>query len=91
MRRDEVEGDGGLVVGLEVSPVQRHDDLVARGHDERNPVREPLPDVDASIREQPVDLLDRVLHVEPARRSERATYRMNAQRGAVTEHRARRW
>ncbi len=40
---DEVQGERGLVVGVEIGPVHRHDDRLALAHDLANPWREQVP------------------------------------------------
>ncbi len=61
MAGDEVERDGGLVVGVEVGPVERDHDLRSPADHEGHPAREQVPDIDAGVREEAVHLLDRVL------------------------------
>ena len=36
---DQIQGDGGVPVGVEVGSIQRDDDLLGRGQDMRDPVR----------------------------------------------------
>ncbi len=75
---DQVQRDGGLVVPVEVGPVERYHDLGPLTDDERYPVPEELPNVHAGVREEPVHLLDGVFPVEflgdregPAQRTHR--------------------
>jgi hypothetical protein len=72
---DEVEGDGGLVVRVELGPVERHHDLGPRPDDERNPGGEEVADIDPSVGEEPVDLLDRMLGVAVLRYRQRPSER----------------
>jgi hypothetical protein len=64
---DEMQRKRCLVVGVEVGPVHRHHDLGARGDEVLHPGLEQIPDLDALIAEQPVDLLDRVFVGDAAR------------------------
>jgi len=63
----QIEREGGLVVAVEIGPVHGNDDFFARADQMRHPAGEAVPDVDAFVAEQPVDLLDRVLGHEAAR------------------------
>ena len=57
--RHDVERNRRLVVFVELRPIERDEQLFPFGDNERNPLREPLPDHDAPVAQQPVDLLDR--------------------------------
>ena len=81
--RDQVQGDRGVPVGVEVGPIQRDDDLLGRREDIRDPVREQRPDVERRIAQEPVHLLDRVLGVQPARLGQARANRVNGQRDGV--------
>jgi hypothetical protein len=71
MACDEVQGERRLIVGVEICPVHRHDNLLARANDFPDPEREHLPDDDAAIAQQPIDLFDGVLVEETARLRQR--------------------
>ena len=60
MAGDQAQGQRRLVVRVEIRPVHGDDDLSPR-HRPRHPAREPVPDHDALVAEQPIDLLDGVL------------------------------
>ena len=62
----EIERKSGLVVAVEVGPVHGNDDLLARADQMRHPAGEAVPDIDALVAEQSVDLLDRMLGHEAA-------------------------
>ena len=57
----QIERERCLVVAVEVGPVHGDDDVVARSYQMWHPAGEALPDVDAAVAEQAIDLLDRVL------------------------------
>jgi hypothetical protein len=71
MARDHRQHDGGLVVLVEIGPVERSRDLEPVADDERDPAREQVPGGNAVVAEQPVDLLHRVLGPETLRHRER--------------------
>ena len=68
VRAHEVEGDRRVAILVEVGPVERHEDLLAVPDDVGDPLIEPVPDRDARVAQQPVDLLDCVLRIEVERR-----------------------
>jgi hypothetical protein len=57
---DEAQSERRLIVGVEIGPVRRHDDLFAKADNFRHPRREHVPHHDASIAQQSIDLLDRM-------------------------------
>ena len=61
MAGDQVQGERGLVVVVEIGPVHRHQDVPALADLMRHPAGETVPHVDAVVAQHPVDLLDRVL------------------------------
>ena len=63
--RDEVQSERGLIVGVEIGPVHRHDDRLALTHDLANPWRETVPYDDPGVAQQAIDLFDRVLSIRP--------------------------
>src|SRR5208337_2171604 len=63
---DQGQHDGGLVVGIEVGPVQSHHDGVTRADDVGHPTGEDVIDVDLGVGEQAVHLLGRMLGVQAA-------------------------
>jgi hypothetical protein len=73
---------------VEVGPVHCHQDVAALAELLRHPTAEAIPNVDACIAHQPVDLLDCVLGHQPARLSQRLTDHRHRQRR--TRHHAQR-
>ena len=63
----QIERERCLVVAVEVGPVHGDDDVVARPYQMWDPTREALPEVDAAVAEQAIDLPDRVLGHQVAR------------------------
>jgi hypothetical protein len=64
---DEMQGQRRLIVGIEVGPVHRHDDLAPGAHDLADPRAEQVPRDHAHVAQEPVDLLDRRLrHQSPS-------------------------
>jgi hypothetical protein len=61
---DQGQHDGGLLVGVEVGPIQCHHDGVACADDVGHPAGKDAIDVDVRVGEQSVDLLGRVLGVQ---------------------------
>jgi hypothetical protein len=55
---DQRSDDAGLPIGIEVGPVECHHRCRTLGQHIGNPVLGERPGVDATVREQPVDLLD---------------------------------
>jgi hypothetical protein len=82
MAGDEVQGERRLIVGVEIRPVHGDDDLLARADDFPDPVREHLPDDDAAIAQQPIDLFDGVLVEETASLRQRMADDRDRQRAA---------
>ena len=64
---DEVQGQRRLIVGVEIGPVHGDDDRLPLANDLRHPGRKHIPNDDALIAQQPIDLLDGVLAEQPAR------------------------
>jgi len=58
---DQVQGERGLVVMIEIGPVHRHQNAPALADLVRHPTGETVPHVDAGVTQHPVDLLDGVL------------------------------
>jgi hypothetical protein len=58
---DEMQRERGLIVGVEVGPVHRHDDFASAAHDLAHPRPEQVPGDHAGVAQQPVDLFDRRL------------------------------
>jgi hypothetical protein len=69
-----------LVVLVELRPVQSHDDIHPGCDHKGNPLLKPLPHGDAAVAQKPVDLLDRMLRVEPHRVGEAAADRVHSER-----------
>jgi len=82
MASDEVQGERRLIVSVEIGPIHGDDDLLAWADDFPHPGREYLPDDDASIAQQPIDLFDRVLVDEAARLRQRMADDRDRQRSA---------
>ena len=61
MPGDQAQHQRRLVVLVEIGPIHRHQDVPALADLMRHPTGETVPNVDAAVAEQPVDLLDRVL------------------------------
>ena len=77
---DEMQRERGLVVGVEVGPVHRHDDLAPLAHDLANPRAEQVPGDHARVAQQPVDLFDRRLGEQSTRLRQRLPDQGNRQR-----------
>src|SRR5271155_504019 len=71
---------GGLVVGVEVGPVHRHDDLAPLAHHLANPRGEHVPGDHARVAQQAVDLFDRGLGEQSACLRERLPDQRNRER-----------
>ena len=82
MRGHQVERERRLSVAIEIGPVHGDDDLASCSNHAGHPVREAVPDVDARVAEQPVDLLDRVLGDQTTRLRQRLPDRGHRQRHA---------
>ena len=82
MAVDEVQGERRLIVGVEIGPVHGDDDLLARADDFPDPEREHLPDDDAAIAQQPIDLFDGVLVEQAARLRQRMADDRDRERSA---------
>lgn len=76
-------GNCGVPVGLEVGPIQGDDDLLSGGEDIRDPMREQFPDIEPGTALEPVNLLDGVPGVQPARLGQARAHRVNGQRDGV--------
>src|SRR5689334_10847000 len=61
MAGNQAQHQRGLVVMVEVSPVHRYQNRLARPDLVRDPAGKALPHVDPVVAEQPVHLLDRML------------------------------
>src|SRR5271154_6277942 len=82
MASDEVQGERRRIVSVEIGPIHGDDDLLAWADDFPHPGREYLPDDDASIAQQPIDLFDGVLVDEAARLRQRMADDRDSQRSA---------
>jgi transposase len=78
--RDEVQGERGLVVMVEIGPVHRHKNVPRRADLMRHPARETVPRVDAGVAQHPVDLFDRVLGDQALRLRERLSDQRHRER-----------
>ena len=74
--------DGVLRIGREARPIQRDDHLGAGADDVRRPVGEKGPHVDASVAQEPVDLLDAMLGQRAHGLGQTTPHGMDCQRGA---------
>jgi hypothetical protein len=70
---DQMQGEGGLPVTVELGPVHGDQDRLACADHVRHPMGEAVPHIDALVAEQPVHLLDRVFGHQPARLRQRLT------------------
>jgi hypothetical protein len=86
---DQMQGEGGLPVTVELGPVHGDQDRLARADHVRHPMGEAVPHIDALVAEQPVHLLDRVLGHQPARLRQRLTDHRHRQ-GRAGHHAQRR-
>ena len=77
---DEMQRERGLVVGVEVGPVHRHDDLAPLAHHLANPRGEQVPGDHARVAQQAIDLFDRGLGEQSARLRERLPDQGNCER-----------
>ena len=77
-----MEREGRLIVAVEIGPVHGNQDRLALPHHVRHPPGEAVPDVDALVAEQAVDLLDRMLGGKPARLRQRLADDRDRERGA---------
>jgi hypothetical protein len=50
-----------MVLGVELGPVERHEDAAAVANDEPHPQAKNLVEIDPAVAQQPVDLLDPAL------------------------------
>ncbi len=80
-----VDRDRGLLVVRVLGPVERHHHVFSLADDEGHPAREHLIHADARVAQESIDLLDRVLRIEPARDSETLPDRMHGRRCAVQD------
>ena len=74
--------DRVLPVGRKARPIQRDDHLGAGADDERRPVREKGPDVEASIAQEPIHLLHTMLGQRAHGLGQAAPHCMDCQRSA---------
>ena len=82
---DQRQHDGGLVVGIEVGPVQGHHDGGSCADDVGHPADQNIVDVDGWVGEQPVDLLDGMLGLQVTRGGEALANGADRQ-GGVVQH-----
>ena len=61
MACDQVQGERGLLVVVEIGPIHGHQRRLPPGELVRHPTRETVPHVDAVVAQHPIDLIDRVL------------------------------
>ena len=61
MARDEIASKGRMIVGIELGPVERDNDLLPRTDHEFRPRMKQQPDVDPAIAQHAIDLLDPML------------------------------
>ena len=80
MPGDHVRAQRRVVVLVELRPVERDDDLLARSDHERRPRRRQLCDVDRTVAQEPVDLLDPVARLGPRHFRVRLADRVDRQR-----------
>jgi len=64
---EEGQSERGLIVGVEIGPIHRHDDRLALAHDLARPWREHVPYDDPGVAQQAIDLFDRVSVHQAAR------------------------
>lgn len=83
MRGDQRQHDRRVAIGVEVRPIQRDDNRGLRRGDVRHPVGEQRPDVEGGIAQEPVNLFDRMLGLQPARRRQANPDRMNGERDSM--------
>ncbi len=62
---EQIKGNGGLVVSLEVGPIKSDSQRLSLSYYERNPARKERPHRDCGVAQKPVYLLDGMLRVEP--------------------------
>ena len=75
-----MQRERGLIVGIEIGPVHRHDDIAPRSHDLGNPQPEQVPRKHACVAEQPIDLFDRRLGDQSTRRRQSLPDQGNSER-----------
>ena len=80
MARDQAQSERGLIVGVEIGPIHRHDDRLALAHDLARPWREQVPYHDPGVAQQAIDLFDRVSVHQTARLRQRMPDHRNGQR-----------
>ena len=83
MARHERQHDCRVVVGGELRPVERHDDLRLAAYEERNPVLEELPGLDGGVAQQAIYLLHSVLRLQPPGLRQRLPDQVNRECGSV--------
>ena len=81
--RDEVPRERRVIIGIELSPVERYDDLLATANDKLRPRMEQQPDVDAGVANHPIGLLHPMLLVVVGRMRVAATDRMDGEHGSI--------
>ena len=62
--------DGRLPVAIVVGPIHRDDDFLVRADRIGNSVGEAVPDINAMVTQQPINLLDRVLRHQASRQGQ---------------------
>jgi len=80
---DQRQHDGGLLVGVEVGPVQCHHDGGSCANDVGHPTGEDVIDVDLGIGEQAIDLLGGMLGVQAANGGKAPADGADRERGAA--------
>ena len=75
--RDEMQRERGLIVGIEIRPVHRHDDVAPRSNDFGTHDPNNSQGATPALLQQPVDLLDRRLRDQSARRRQRLSDQAN--------------
>ena len=65
MTGDQAQRQRRLPIGIEIGPIHRHNNVPACADDLRNPMAEQLPDIDALIAQQAIDLFYGMLGQKP--------------------------
>ena len=85
MAREQREHDGRVSVGVELRPVHRYHDALASAHQIGYPLGEQRPHLNALVRQQPVDLFDRMLGEQTTCVSQALADQMHRQRSATDD------
>ncbi len=72
--------DGRLAVGIEIRPVHGHNNTVALSHNVGHPVNQQGVDINAAIRQQPINVLDDMLWQQTFRQRQALANQANHQR-----------